>query len=222
MGFFASRRATMATEQADRVGRPDGDYAPYDPAEVEQSWYQRWEERGYFRPRPSSKGRPSFVVTMPPPNVTGALHIGHALTMAVEDALVRWHRMQGEPTLWVPGRDHASIAAHVVLERLLAEEGLSRHDLGRDKFLERMWEWMERYGTVIQTQIKRLGASADWDRDAFTMDPGPSLAVRTAFVRLYEKGLIYRGNRITNWCPRCRTAVSDLEVEHEDVQGTLT
>jgi valyl-tRNA synthetase len=197
-------------------------YAPYNPAEVEEALYRRWEERGYFKPRLSADGKAPFVITMPPPNVTGALHIGHALTKAIEDALIRWHRMLGEPTLWVPGRDHASIAAHVVVERLLAEEGLTRHDLGREKFLERMWAWMDQYGKVIHAQIKRLGASADWDRDAFTMDPGPARAVRTAFVRLYEKGLIYRGNRITNWCPRCRTALSDLEVEHDEVQGTLT
>jgi valyl-tRNA synthetase len=211
----------MAADQAmpEAAGR---DYAPYDPAEVEQALYQRWEERGYFKPRPVPDGKPPFVITMPPPNVTGALHIGHALTATIQDALIRWHRMLGEPTLWVPGRDHAGIAAQLVVERLLAEEGLSRHDLGREKFVERMWAWMDKYGKVIQIQHKRLGASADWEREAFTMDPGPVRAVRTAFVRLYERGLIYRGNRITNWCPRCQTALSDLEVEHEEVQGTLT
>src|SRR5215210_4767404 len=206
----------LAAEQSGR------DYAPYDPAAVEQSTYQRWEQRGYFKPRPSPDGKPPFVMTMPPPNVTGALHIGHALTAAIQDALIRWHRMRGEPTLWVPGRDHAGIAGQLVVERQLAEQGISRHDLGREKFLEHVWDWMQTYGSIIQTQHRRLGVSADWDREVFTMDPGPARAVRTAFTRLFEKGLIYKGNRITNWCPRCRTVLSDLEVEHEDVQGTLT
>jgi valyl-tRNA synthetase len=206
----------LAAEQSSR------DYAPYDPAAVEQSTYQRWEERGYFKPRPSPAGKPPFVMTMPPPNVTGALHIGHALTAAIQDALIRWHRMRGEPTLWVPGRDHAGIAGQLVVERQLAQQGISRHDLGREKFLEHVWDWMHTYGQIIQIQHKRLGASADWAREVFTMDPGPAKAVRTAFTRLYEKGLIYKGNRITNWCPRCRTVLSDLEVEHEEVQGTLT
>ena len=210
----------MTTEAtAESAGR---DYAPYNPAEVEPYWYQRWEERGYFEPRPSEDGRPPFVITMPPPNVTGALHMGHALFATLEDILIRWHRMLGDETLWVPGRDHAGIAAQVVVERLLAQEGISRHDLGREKFLDHMWDWMNTYGEVITRQLRRLGASPDWNRAAFTMDPGPARAVRTAFVRLYEKGLIYRGNRITNWCPRCRTALSDLEVEHDEVQGTLT
>jgi valyl-tRNA synthetase len=206
----------LAAEQSSR------DYAPYDPAAVEQSTYQRWEECGYFKPRPSQAGKPPFVMTMPPPNVTGALHIGHALTAAIQDALIRWHRMRGEPTLWVPGRDHAGIAGQLVVERQLAQQGISRHDLGREKFLEHVWDWMHTYGQIIQIQHKRLGASADWAREVFTMDPGPAKAVRTAFTRLYEKGLIYKGNRITNWCPRCRTVLSDLEVEHEEVQGTLT
>jgi valyl-tRNA synthetase len=206
----------LAAEQSSR------DYAPYDPAAVEQSTYQRWEECGYFKPRPSQSGKPPFVMTMPPPNVTGALHIGHALTAAIQDALIRWHRMRGEPTLWVPGRDHAGIAGQLVVERQLAQQGISRHDLGREKFLEHVWDWMHTYGQIIQIQHKRLGASADWAREVFTMDPGPAKAVRTAFTRLYEKGLIYKGNRITNWCPRCRTVLSDLEVEHEEVQGTLT
>ena len=200
---------------------PERDYAPYNPAEVEQALYQRWEARGYFKPRPSPEGKPPFVITMPPPNVTGALHIGHALTASIEDALIRWHRMLGQPALWVPGRDHAGIAGQLVVERKLAEEGISRHDLGREKFLDHVWDWMHTYGEVIRDQHKRLGVSADWDREEFTMDPGPARAVRTAFVRLYEKGLIYRGKRITNWCPRCRTVLSDLEVEHEETQGTL-
>jgi valyl-tRNA synthetase len=199
------------------------DYTPYDPSAVEQEMYRRWEESGYFKPRFTSPDREPFVITMPPPNVTGALHIGHALTAAVEDALIRWHRMLGDPTLWVPGRDHAGIAGQLVVERkLAADTGMTRHDLGRERFLDLVWDWMNTYGSMIRTQHKRLGVSADWEREGFTMDPGPALAVRSAFVRLYEKGLIYKGNRITNWCPRCRTVLSDLEVEHREVDGTLT
>src|ERR671939_202744 len=137
------------------------DYAPYNPAEHEQAWYRRWEERGYFKPRNPDSGKPPFVITMPPPNVTGALHIGHALTAAIEDALIRWHRMRGEPSLWVPGRDHAGIAGQLVVERELARQGISRHDLGRERFLDHVWDWMETYGGVIRTQHKRLGVSAD-------------------------------------------------------------
>jgi len=200
------------------------EYAPYDPSAVEGRVYDAWLKHGLFKPRSDAEagGKRPFVLTMPPPNVTGELHIGHALTMTIEDVMVRWHRMLGEPTLWVPGRDHAGIAGQLVVERELASEGLTRHDLGREKFLERVWDWMDRYGKRIRYQLYRLGASADWDRECFTMDPGPSRAVRTAFVRLYEQGLIYRGYRITNWCPRCMTALSDLEVEHEEVTGQLT
>lgn len=193
----------------------------YDPREVEQRWYERWVEAGYFKPDRDG-AKPPFCIIMPPPNVTGELHLGHALTASIEDLLVRWHRMLGEATLWLPGRDHASIAAHVVLEREIAKEGKTRHDLGREAFLEHMWEWMKRYSATISMQHRRLGVSVDWERERFTMDPGPSRGVRTAFVRLFEKGLIYRGARITNWCPRCSTALSDLEVLHEEEQGTLT
>ncbi len=192
----------------------------YDPAAVESHWYQFWDERGYFAPRIDPDRRP-FTIIMPPPNVTGELHLGHALTATIEDMLVRWHRMLGDPTLWLPGRDHASIAAQVVLEQQLGRDGVTRHQLGREKFLERMWEWMDRYGRVITQQHKRLGASCDWTRERFTMDEGPSRAVRSTFVNLYRQGLIYRGERIINWCPRCSTALSDLEVEHEDVLGNL-
>ena len=200
------------------------DYTPYDPAAVERRVYDEWLQQGLFKPKSEeeSGGRRPFVITMPPPNVTGELHIGHAMFVTIEDILTRWHRMMGDPTLWVPGRDHAGIAGQLVVERELAQEGLTRHDLGREKFLERMWRWMDRYGKQIRYQMYRLGASADWDREKFTMDPGPSRAVRTAFVRLYEQGLIYRGYRITNWCPRCMTALSDLEVEHEEVNGQLS
>jgi valyl-tRNA synthetase len=192
----------------------------YDHRQVESKWYARWLEAGYFRPRIDPTRRP-FTIIMPPPNVTGELHLGHALTAAIEDSLVRWHRMLGDPTLWLPGRDHAGIAAQLVVERELAKEGLTRYDLGRERFLERMWAWVDRYGGIIDEQHRRLGVSCDWSRARFTLDPGPARAVRTMFVRLYEKGLIYRGTRITNWCPRCRTALSDLEVAYEETDGIL-
>ena len=192
----------------------------YEPGKVEQKWYKFWMEKGYFTPKIDPKKKP-FVITMPPPNVTGELHIGHALTDTLEDIMIRWHRMKGEPTLWQPGVDHAGIAAQVVVENLLAKEGISRHQLGREKFLERMWQWAKKCRQTIASQHQRLGSSSDWSREVFTLDEGPSRAVRTAFVRLYNKGLIYRGERIINWCPRCSTALSDLEVDHKDIQGHL-
>jgi valyl-tRNA synthetase len=192
----------------------------YEPGRVEQKWYQFWLERGYFTPKIDPEKKP-FVIIMPPPNVTGELHVGHALTATLEDIMTRWHRMKGEPSLWLPGLDHAGIAAQVVVEQLLAKEGLDRHKLGREKFLERMRRWAESCRHTIAEQHQRLGASCDWSRERFTLDEGPSRAVRTAFVRLYHKGLIYRGERIINWCPRCTTALSDLEVSHKDVQGNL-
>jgi len=192
----------------------------YEPQKVEQNWYKLWLEKGYFTPKIDPEKKP-FVIIMPPPNVTGELHIGHALTATLEDIMVRWHRMRGEPTLWLPGIDHAGIAAQVVVEQKLAEQGLDRHKLGREKFLERMRQWAEQCRRTIAEQHQRLGVSCDWSREKFTLDEGPSLAVRTAFVRLYDKGLIYRGERIINWCPRCATALSDLEVEHKDIQGHL-
>jgi valyl-tRNA synthetase len=158
---------------------------------------------------------------MPPPNVTGDLHMGHALVAALEDTIIRWHRMKGDPTLWLPGVDHASIAAQVVVERILAKEGTTRYKIGREKFLERMWEWTNQCRSNIGMQHRRLGTSCDWSREKFTLDPGPSLAVRTTFVNLYNKGLIYRGERIINWCPRCATTLSDLEVDHKDLNGHL-
>ncbi len=192
----------------------------YDPQKVETKWYQFWLEKDYFIPKIDPKKKP-FVIIMPPPNVTGELHLGHALTATLEDIMIRWHRMKGNPTLWLPGIDHAGIAAQVVVEQALVEEGVTRRDLGREKFLERMWQWMKEYGGMIAEQHKRLGTSCDWSRERFTMDEGPSKAVRTTFVRLYEKGLIYRGERIINWCPRCSTALSDLEVEHVEETGHL-
>ena len=192
----------------------------YQPGKVEQKWYKFWLDKGYFKPR-IDPGKKPFVIIMPPPNVTGELHIGHALTATLEDIMTRWHRMKGEPTLWLPGIDHAGIAAQVVVEQLLAKEGLDRHRLGRDKFLERVRQWAEECRQTITDQHQRLGASCDWSRECFTLDEGPSRAVRTAFVRLYQKGLIYRGERIINWCPRCATALSDLEVEHKEITGHL-
>jgi valyl-tRNA synthetase len=199
-------------------------YAPYNPAETEAHWYDFWMEHGLFKPEthPNFGKRPPFVITMPPPNVTGGLHNGHTLFVTLEDIMIRWHRMLGDPSLWVPGRDHAGIAGQLVVERDLKAKGIDRHDLGREKFLDQMWEWMETYGLQIQRQLRKLGASADWSRDMFTMDPHHVRAVRTAFVRLYEKGLIYRGHRIANWCKDCQTVLSDLEVEFREVQGQLT
>ena len=192
----------------------------YQPGKVESKWYQFWIEKGYFTAKIDPKKKP-FVIIMPPPNVTGELHIGHALTAILEDIMTRWHRMKGEPTLWLPGFDHAGIAAQVVVEQMLTEEGLNRHQLGRQKFLDRMYRWAEKCRQTISEQHQRLGISCDWSRERFTLDEGPSRAVRTVFVRLYEKGLIYRGERIINWCPRCATALSDLEVDHKDVTGHL-
>lgn len=192
----------------------------YDHHPVEERIYRFWEEGGYFRPR-MVPGRAPFVITMPPPNVTGALHLGHAMTATIEDILTRWHRMRGDPTLWLPGEDHAGIATQNVVERELASEGLTRHDLGRERFLERVWEWVRIYRARITNQHRRLGVSCDWERERFTLDEGLSFAVRTAFVRLFQKGLIYRGTRLVNWCPRCLTALSDLEVEHEEESGYL-
>ena len=192
----------------------------YDPKTVENRIYGRWVDGGYFTPVIDRSKQP-FVVIMPPPNVTGELHMGHALTAALEDLMVRWHRMKGEPTLFLPGTDHAGIATQVVVERMLASDGVSRHDLGRQRFVERVWSWVEQYGDTIDRQHQRLGASCDWTRKRFTLDEGPSRAVRTTFVNLFKKGLIYRGERITNWCPRCQTALSDLEVKHQDESANL-
>jgi valyl-tRNA synthetase len=192
----------------------------YEPGEVEQKWYRFWMEQGYFTPKIDHRKKP-FVIIMPPPNVTGELHLGHALTATLEDIMIRWHRMKGEPALWLPGVDHAGIATQVIVEQKLADEGLDRHKLGREKFTERVWEWVKKSRQSITYQHQRLGASCDWTRERFTLDEGPSRAVRAAFVRLYNKGLIYRGERIINWCPRCQTAISDLEVQHKDITGNL-
>ncbi len=192
----------------------------YDPASVETKWYRKWEEDRVFHAEPQTEGQ-HYSIVIPPPNVTGQLHMGHALDNTLQDILIRWRRMQGYNTLWMPGCDHAGIATQIKVEEELSKEGVSRYDLGRDKFIERVWEWKAQYGDRITNQLKRLGASCDWERERFTMDEGCSRAVREVFVTLYEKGLIYQGDRITNWCPRCNTALSDIEVEHEDTAGKL-
>ena len=193
----------------------------YDYNKVEKLIYSYWQEKNLFSPDMDDDKDP-FTVIMPPPNVTGTLHYGHALTTAIEDALIRWNRMKGKSTLWLPGSDHAGIATQVVVEKMLMEtQGLSRHEIGREKFLEHVWEWVDKYGGIIDEQFNSLGASCDWSRKSFTLDDGPSLAVRTTFVNLYNKGRIYRGEKIINWCPRCLTSLSDLEVKHSEEKGDL-
>ncbi|MBA2338288.1 MAG: valine--tRNA ligase [Acidimicrobiia bacterium] len=192
----------------------------YDPKQVEARWYPVWEQAGAFRPEINPDGAP-FSIVIPPPNVTGVLHMGHALNMSLQDVIVRRKRMQGFAVLWLPGTDHAGIATQNVVERELAAEGLTRHDLGREAFVERVWAWKAASGGRITDQIRRMGFSTDWTRERFTLDAGLSVAVREVFVSLYEDGVIYRGRRIINWCPRCRTALSDIEVEHEDTVGGL-
>jgi valyl-tRNA synthetase len=192
----------------------------YEPGPVEKERYKFWMDGGYFKPKIDPKKKP-FTIIMPPPNVTGELHVGHALTAALEDIMTRWHRMLGDPSLWLPGVDHAGIATQVVVEKELAKEGLDRHQIGREKFEERVWLWADKSRSAITIQHERLGASCDWSRERFTLDEGPVKAVKTAFVRLYNKGLIYRGERIINWCPRCRTALSDLEVQSKDLTSNM-
>jgi valyl-tRNA synthetase len=192
----------------------------YDPTSVEQRLYEWWEESGYFIPSIDPDREP-FVISMPPPNVTGVLHLGHAITASLQDLMIRYHRMKGQPTLWLPGEDHASIAAQYVVEKEIEAEGLTREGLGREQFLERVWDWMHRYRHVIAMQHRRLGTSCDWTRERFTMDEGMARAVREAFVRLFQDGLIYRGTYLINWCPRCSTALSDLEVEHAEEESKL-
>ena len=205
----------------------------YEPGAIEARWAEYWVREKLFHvetPAPSSsksnsnsedEARPVFTLLLPPPNVTGRLHMGHMLNQTQMDMLVRWHRMRGFITLWLPGTDHAGIATQMMVERQLAKEGKKRREMGREKFVERVWEWKREYGGAILDQMKRLGASVDWGREYFTMDENLSRAVREVFVRLYEEGLIYRGKYIVNWCPRCETAISDLEVKHEDVAGKL-
>jgi valyl-tRNA synthetase len=206
---------------------PDGEAlaSQYAPAEVEGRRYEHWEKAGYFTPEvlgeAAGENPPGYTIVLPPPNVTGILHIGHALNHTLSDVLIRRRRMQGYRTLWLPGMDHAGIATQNVVERELAKEGLSRHDLGRDAFVDRVWQWKAEYGGRILSQMRRLGDSVDWSRERFTMDEGLSRAVQTIFKRLYDDGLIYRAERIINWCPRCLTALSDIEVDHSDDDGEL-
>jgi valyl-tRNA synthetase len=192
----------------------------YNPKETEDKWYKLWEENNYFSAKPNPAKNP-FAIVIPPPNVTGILHMGHALNNTIQDILIRYHRMKGEESLWMPGTDHAGIATQNVVEKTIAKEGLKRQDLGRDKFIERVWEWKEKSGSTIIKQLKKLGASCDWSRLRFTMDDEYSKTVTEVFVRLYEKGLIYRGSYIINWCPRCQTALSDEEAAHHPLQGNL-
>jgi len=192
----------------------------FEPHAVEAKWYPLWESRGYFKPS-MKPGAPPYCLQLPPPNVTGTLHMGHAFQHTLMDVLIRWHRMRGDDTLWQVGTDHAGIATQIVVEQQLKAEGRSRHDMGREAFVERVWSWKETSGGAITRQMRRLGASADWSRERFTMDEGLSAAVVETFVRLHEDGLIYRGKRLVNWDPKLGTAVSDLEVDSEEEQGKL-
>jgi valyl-tRNA synthetase len=192
----------------------------FEPQTAEEKWYQYWIDRNFFHAQDASSKKP-FSIVIPPPNVTGILHMGHALNNSLQDITIRTKRMQGYNTLWMPGTDHAGIATQNVVEQELAKEGLTRFDLGREKFVERVWQWKAKYGDVIINQLKRLGCSCDWQRERFTMDEGLSKAVREVFVRLYHANLIYQGDYIVNWCPRCHTAISDLEVEYKEEGGYL-
>ncbi|MGH9390998.1 MAG: class I tRNA ligase family protein, partial [Vicinamibacteria bacterium] len=205
---------TLAEESSKRLEKT------FDPSQFEQRWYRTWEEEGRFQPV-GPAGSPRFVMVIPPPNVTGRLHIGHAFGRTLEDILARWKRMLGYRVLWVPGTDHAGIATQMVIENELAKQGIGRRELGREKFVERVWAWKRDAKDTIQSQIRRLGCSLDWTRERFTLDPDLSAAVRHAFVRLYSEGLIYRGRYVVNWCPRCETAVSDLEVVHNETEGSI-
>ncbi|HXL74845.1 MAG TPA: class I tRNA ligase family protein, partial [Burkholderiales bacterium] len=192
----------------------------FNPAAIEQRWYQRWESSSYFSAR-ADDPRPPYCIQLPPPNVTGTLHMGHAFQQTLMDVLIRYHRMRGDNTLWQAGTDHAGIATQIIVEQQLRAAGQTRHDLGREKFIERVWAWKEESGSTITGQMRRLGASVDWSRERFTMDDGLSAAVIETFVRLYEDGLIYRGKRLVNWDPKLMTAVSDLEVASEEEEGKL-
>src|SRR5665647_388768 len=193
----------------------------FEPKEIESRWYQFWEERGYYAAGLDTSKQENFCILLPPPNVTGTLHMGHGFNQTLMDALTRYHRMRGANTLWQPGTDHAGIATQMVVERQLDAQGVSRHDLGREKFIEKVWEWKEYSGNTITKQMRRLGTSPDWSRERFTMDEGLSKTVTETFVRLYNEGLIYRGKRLVNWDPKLHTAVSDLEVAQEEEDGFL-
>ena len=190
----------------------------YNPKEVEDKIYDFWQEGNYFHAEVDKDKKP-YTIVMPPPNITGQLHMGHALDNTLQDILIRWRRMQGYSALWLPGTDHASIATEAKIVEAMRKEGITKEDLGREKFLERAWEWKKEYGGRIVSQLKKMGSSCDWERERFTMDEGCSKAVKEVFVRLYNKGLIYRGERIINWCPHCKTSISDAEVEFEEQAG---
>ncbi len=190
----------------------------YNPADIETRLYNKWQEKKYFHAEIDKDKKP-FTIVMPPPNITGQLHMGHALDNTMQDILIRFKRMQGYSALWVPGTDHASIATEAKIVEAMKKEGITKEEIGREKFLERAWNWKKEYGGRIVTQLKKIGSSADWDRERFTMDEGCSEAVKEVFVNLYNKGLIYKGERIINWCPKCLTSISDAEVEYEDQAG---
>src|SRR5690242_15843701 len=192
----------------------------FEPHAIEAKWYPLWESRGYFRPSMRADAKP-YCIQLPPPNVTGTLHMGHAFQQTIMDALIRYHRMRGDNTLWQVGTDHAGIATQKIVENQLSVENKARHDLGREKFVERVWQWKEESGSTITRQMRRIGAAADWSRERFTMDEGLSAAVRKVFVEWYRAGLIYRGNRLVNWDPVLMTAVSDLEVNNVERDGHL-
>ena len=193
----------------------------YNPKDFEDRIYVDWEKQGRFKPVKKTANAGKYVVAIPPPNVTGVLHMGHGLNNVLQDVVVRYHRMKGDETLWIPGTDHAGIATQNVVERQLKAEGKTRHDLGREAFLKRTWEVKEKHHSIITNQLRKIGASVDWSRERFTMDEGLSHAVRTVFVTLYERGLIYRGNYLVNWCPSCGTALADDEVDHEETKGGM-
>ena len=203
----------MANERTELATR-------YNPSDFEQKWYRKWDEAGYFTPDANSS-KPKYTIVIPPPNVTGRLHIGHALVNTLIDIVTRWKRMSGFDALFLPGTDHAGIATQMIAERQLAAEGTSRQELGREKFEERVWKLKYDHGSQIREQLERLGVSCDWTRERFTLDKGLSKAVNHVFVKLHEDGLIYRDLTMVNWCPRCETAISDLEVEYEDRDGKL-
>ncbi len=221
MDYIPLRKMVAMTTKPPREPQPPASLSKsYDASDVEERLYKWWESSGFFSADPDPARRP-FTIIMPPPNVTGELHLGHASRAAVEDALTRYHRMLGDVALYLPGADHAGIATQMVVERDLAKRGLNRHELGREAFVKHIWDWVHKYGNIIDNQHRRLGVSCDWRRKTFTLDPGPVRAVRTTFKRLYDKGLIYRGERMINWCVGCRTALSDLEVDHFEEQGNL-
>ena len=192
----------------------------YEPQEVENRTYDFWMKGNYFHAEPDPKKKP-YTIVIPPPNITGQLHMGHALDETLQDILIRWRRMQGYCALWLPGTDHASIATEAKIVEAMRKEGLTKEDVGREGFLERAWEWKRQYGGRIVEQLKKLGSSCDWERERFTLDEGCSKAVREVFVNLYEKGLIYRGSRLVNWCPHCNTSISDAEVEYQEKDGNF-